>query len=157
MRLPRMTTRRWMVAILAVGLTMAATVKLIRLSQAAQRYRLRAQEYSAIAIMWKRHHTGFRNEADRWRKAGHQELAELYEFVRSNGEAAESCARGWQEKYEYAASHPWIGEPRRAPGTYVDQPSSLRDESGISWGEGVSSFRGHDCRCLIHNHVDSPI
>jgi hypothetical protein len=50
MRLPRMPTRRWMVAVAAVALGMGGTVAGIRLKQRRDRFLSRAQLHEGIAV-----------------------------------------------------------------------------------------------------------
>jgi hypothetical protein len=97
MRLPRMTTRRWMIAVAVVGLLMGGAVV---------GYRLMLWHDSFLALATDHGHTGF-----------------LYRFLREDlclgearAESAEQAALGRRaayhealaEKYRRAARYPWL-------------------------------------------------
>jgi hypothetical protein len=123
MRLPRMTTRRLMIAVLAVGPMMAGAVEVIRLSQAAERYRAIARVFSEEAMGWKASIKKREIDTARWRTEGEEQLADMSEKFKSSMEIHESEARRRQLKYQYAASHPWFSKPPGGPGSYFDGPS----------------------------------
>lgn len=107
MQSPRMTTRRWMVAVAVVALLIAASLGAARLTG-------RAGEYRQYAV-W---HTAMRNlclgEADEYRDAGaHRAAGDRREDVESLlREAHERTLAQHHDalviKYERAARYPWL-------------------------------------------------
>ena len=86
MRLPRMTTRRWMVAVAVVGVLMARIDYAVQLTQLAAYYRWRAAHLRPAE-------QGFGRPACRNEVGDHA--------------AAERLGR-LADRYEYAAGYPWL-------------------------------------------------
>ena len=101
MRLPRMTTRRWMVVVAIVAFVIAGE----QMRRASARYRLRAESHAL-------READLRREAEKWRGVqpwvfgglrGQEarDVMLLPEFV-------EYHARFGRGKYERAARYPWL-------------------------------------------------
>jgi hypothetical protein len=86
MRLPRMTTRRWMIAVAVFGLAMGGIAYALRLERLRVYYHFRAVNLRMAEQSCRS--PSYRDEV--------QDLA-----------AAERLRR-LAEKYEYAARHPWL-------------------------------------------------
>jgi hypothetical protein len=87
MRLPRMTTRRWMIAVAVLALVMGGTAYMIRLARLSDRYRQAAPAFRTAEKAF-RGGPGWRNEDQR------RATAERFGRV--------------AEKYEHAARSPWL-------------------------------------------------
>jgi hypothetical protein len=107
MRLPRMTIRRWMIAVLAVAILLTAE----KIRRNWRERRLKAAAYLAEAKSWSDDASKVErmmvlprsrsDPASRQTLAGLEKVARNYrDFERSNRELA--------SKYERAARHPWL-------------------------------------------------
>ena len=119
MRLPRMTTRRWMiaVAILAVGLATVAHFRGLALRQRAA-YHEKIEKLVAATV-------GELNSAARWPKAARVRASAA---VRANAAIRDRHAR-LKEKYWRAARYPWL--PVGADPPEPAKPFSLEDLHNI--------------------------
>ena len=91
MRLPRMTTRRWIVAVAVIGLMLGGTIEAYRLAYRLRRryddFLDRAQWHSGFVFDWNA----------RWRK---NESDATVRRINYHAEMA--------RKYEHAARYPWL-------------------------------------------------
>ncbi len=111
MRLPRMTTRRWMVVVAVLALILAARTEVGRLLNLRQHHLAMAGLYGKWEM-----------DYDRWRSRYLERMpsgAESSPRLRRTEQILSYCAQ-MREKYERAARYPWLPiEP--------DQPCIVND------------------------------
>jgi hypothetical protein len=117
MRLPRMTTRRWMIAVAIVGLVLGGSLELVRLRRLSHEYAGRAIN-ARRALANARMSSGWNHE--RWlaecRRIEESERKWTTGYPMSTGRPFRpSVARAyiayWEpifSKYERAAAYPWL-------------------------------------------------
>ena len=98
MRLPRMTTRRWMVAVAVVGLLMATALSGYRLKQRRDHYLSRAQLHKQNAAFLMQVCETNRIIRTHWSRDDY-----LSALCRISGYHAAMAA-----KYRHAARYPWL-------------------------------------------------
>jgi hypothetical protein len=91
MRLPRMTTRRWMVAVAAVALSMGVTLSITRLQRRYRRFTERMRQHESTAIFYKSV------------ARGQPDLA-----IRRTLDREVDRQVALASKYRYAARYPWL-------------------------------------------------
>jgi hypothetical protein len=110
LRLPPMTTRRWMIAVAVVGLLLAGCIGGYRLKRLHDHFLQRAQDHAMMEI------------ANRKSERAHRELFEMRggfgpgsETLRAKSlrdivffSRTASYHAAMAQKYEYAARHPWL-------------------------------------------------
>jgi hypothetical protein len=96
MRLPRMTTRRWMVMVGIVAIALGV-IEIVRERRLASGYRLRAKFYAT----WEAS-TGDIVFTGSGRAQG------LTAVAKAPDEGQKAYAASMRRKYEWAAAHPWL-------------------------------------------------
>ena len=102
MRLPRMTTRRWMIAVAVVAIVMSGAVSLLRVERLASEYRRLYAQHSAETQR-------YRQEASK--ALGLRNARDLY--VLASRRAAYHAHL--EAKYGHAAHSPWLPVERDPP------------------------------------------
>jgi hypothetical protein len=112
MRLPRMTTRRWMVAVALAGLAMGRAIDGVRLKRRHDDFTARAQHHEQIEAM-------FRS----WGRTTSSRLKYLQPDISQNRDYHAAMAN----KYRHAARYPWLPvepdqeEPEWPPSVLIPQ------------------------------------
>jgi hypothetical protein len=156
MRLPRMTTRRWMILVGLVGLTLFGSIIAMRMSRRAKSYQSRASIWRQEEAGARQHLAYCRKQLDGTERAVSQLRARshnLYQpeelarkiaadaaWWRANArhtEAVVAYCASMRRKYEHAVRYPWLAVPPDPPRPYwsgVADP--LPDGSEGALGQG---------------------
>jgi hypothetical protein len=142
MRIPRMTSRRWMITVTTLAILMGASIEVNRQLTLARRYRLLAFSYDQ-ALLMNRNQKSYGIVVFPWgvtvRNACSPELVAYYELMR--------------RKYRRAAARPWLAvepdppapeypPPGRWPDPYPsDLPPPQRAQDGATETGSLPSFR----------------
>ncbi|MHB1555865.1 MAG: hypothetical protein ACYC61_00155 [Isosphaeraceae bacterium] len=111
MQLPRMTTRRWMIAMAVLAAALGA-VSLARQAARARRYRRMADAAERMELYCRK--LDAMDPKERARKA----VEEMDDPYLDNPAWNHRMVGYWEEvkiRYSYAADHPWLAEPPRPP------------------------------------------
>ena len=105
MRPPRMTTRRWMIAVAVVGVAMGGTAFAIRMAQLSDRYRQAASAFRTAESMVRLNDLEVRH---RFPKAGEALRKPLSRREDPRRRAMAEQLGRQAEKFERAARYPWL-------------------------------------------------